>query len=154
MPTRPRCDVFWNNEILNTIRLQEKGLLEPYNSLAGDAYPAMYRAADGTWREIADAPVAGGKNGVWIGEEVFVLGEDSGAAGRQLTTRSVVSLRWNRSYTHDRPAGFPLPPGLSSRRPGPARPLTETVAASTTRGALVVRARGAAMAAWRCLRSA
>src|SRR4051812_40654777 len=24
---RPRCDVFWNNEILNTLRLQEKGLL-------------------------------------------------------------------------------------------------------------------------------
>ena len=26
---RPRCDVFWNNEILNTLRLEEKGLLEP-----------------------------------------------------------------------------------------------------------------------------
>ena len=23
---RPRCDLFWNNEILNTIRLKEKGL--------------------------------------------------------------------------------------------------------------------------------
>jgi iron(III) transport system substrate-binding protein len=50
---RPRCDVFWNNEILNTIRLQEKGLLEPYFSPAGDAYPPMYRAADGTWHGFA-----------------------------------------------------------------------------------------------------
>src|SRR5262245_11528271 len=25
---RPRCDVFWNNEILSTIRLQRQGLLE------------------------------------------------------------------------------------------------------------------------------
>src|SRR5438552_2175427 len=26
---RPRCDLFWNNEILNTLRLKEKGLLAP-----------------------------------------------------------------------------------------------------------------------------
>ena len=26
---RPRCDVFWNNEILNTLRLKRKGLLAP-----------------------------------------------------------------------------------------------------------------------------
>jgi len=50
---RPRCDVFWNNEILNTIRLQEKGLLEAYRSPAGDNYPPMYRAADGTWHGFA-----------------------------------------------------------------------------------------------------
>ena len=24
---QPRCDLFWNNEILNTLRLKEKGLL-------------------------------------------------------------------------------------------------------------------------------
>src|SRR5580700_2655552 len=28
--SRPRCDVHWNNEILATIRLQQKGVLEPY----------------------------------------------------------------------------------------------------------------------------
>src|SRR2546428_6061911 len=28
---RPRCDVFWNNEILNTLRLQKQGLLEPHD---------------------------------------------------------------------------------------------------------------------------
>lgn len=28
---RPRCDVFWNNEILNTIRLERAGLLEPFS---------------------------------------------------------------------------------------------------------------------------
>src|SRR6516162_8976039 len=37
---RPRCDVFWNNEIVSTIRLQRKGLLEPYASPAAGAYPA------------------------------------------------------------------------------------------------------------------
>src|SRR5579864_1188206 len=29
---RPRADVFWNNEPLNTIRLQRLGVLEPYFS--------------------------------------------------------------------------------------------------------------------------
>src|SRR4051812_3273676 len=29
---RPRCDVFWNNEPLNTIRLQKLGVLDPYDS--------------------------------------------------------------------------------------------------------------------------
>ena len=28
----PRCDVFWNNEILQTVLLKQKGLLEPYRS--------------------------------------------------------------------------------------------------------------------------
>ena len=26
---RPRCDLFWNNEILNTLRLKERSLLAP-----------------------------------------------------------------------------------------------------------------------------
>ena len=41
--SRPRCDVFWNNEILNTLRLQRRGLLEAYRPPAVDSYPAAYR---------------------------------------------------------------------------------------------------------------
>lgn len=50
---RPRCDVFWNNEILMTILLQRQGLLEPYDSPAGEAYPAWARAADHSWHAFA-----------------------------------------------------------------------------------------------------
>jgi iron(III) transport system substrate-binding protein len=50
---RPRCDVFWNNEILNTLRLQEKGLLVVYESAAGKTFPEMYRDADGKWHGFA-----------------------------------------------------------------------------------------------------
>jgi iron(III) transport system substrate-binding protein len=50
---RPRCDVFWNNEILSTIRLQRQGLLEPYDSLAAKPYPAEAKAADHTWHAFA-----------------------------------------------------------------------------------------------------
>jgi iron(III) transport system substrate-binding protein len=32
---RPRCDVFWNNEILNTLRLERAGLLDVYRSPPG-----------------------------------------------------------------------------------------------------------------------
>ena len=46
---RPRCDVFWNNEIVSTIRLQEKGLLEPYDSLSAASYPASAKDKDHYW---------------------------------------------------------------------------------------------------------
>jgi iron(III) transport system substrate-binding protein len=46
---RPRCALFWNNEILNTLRLKEKGLLAPYHpSRAGDL-GAAFKAKDSTW---------------------------------------------------------------------------------------------------------
>jgi iron(III) transport system substrate-binding protein len=50
---RPRCDVFWNNEILSTIRLQRLGLLEPYDSPSAAAFPAWARAPDHTWTAFA-----------------------------------------------------------------------------------------------------
>lgn len=45
----PRCDLFWNNEILNTIRLQQKGLLRPFHPGNATDYPPEYQAKDGTW---------------------------------------------------------------------------------------------------------
>lgn len=50
---RPRCDVFWNNEILNTLRLEKQGLLDLYRSPAAAAYPEMYRSPDGAWHGFA-----------------------------------------------------------------------------------------------------
>jgi iron(III) transport system substrate-binding protein len=50
---RPRCDVFWNNEILNTLRLEEKGLLEAYSSPAAASFPEMYRSPSGVWHGFA-----------------------------------------------------------------------------------------------------
>ena len=46
---RPRCDLFWNNEILNTLRLEREGLLRPYMSPAAQSYPAAVRSPQGTW---------------------------------------------------------------------------------------------------------
>ncbi len=50
---RPRCDVFWNNEILSTIRLQKQGLLEPYDSPSAKPYPSEAKARDHTWHAFA-----------------------------------------------------------------------------------------------------
>jgi iron(III) transport system substrate-binding protein len=50
---RPRADVFWNNEILNTLRLRDAGLLEPYASPVGKEYPPQFRAADDSWHGFA-----------------------------------------------------------------------------------------------------
>ena len=50
---RPRCDVFWNNEILNTLRLEQKGLLVAYHPPVADNYPAMYRSPKGFWHGFA-----------------------------------------------------------------------------------------------------
>jgi iron(III) transport system substrate-binding protein len=46
---QPRCDLFWNNEILNTLRLKEKGLLAPFQPSHAAEVPATFRAKDGTW---------------------------------------------------------------------------------------------------------
>lgn len=45
----PRCDVFWNNEILNTLKLEKRGLLAEYRPKAAGDYPAMYRSPEHFW---------------------------------------------------------------------------------------------------------
>jgi len=46
---RPRCDLFWNNEILQTLRLKQKGLLAPFRPANGADIPATFKAKDGSW---------------------------------------------------------------------------------------------------------
>ena len=50
---RPRCDVFWNNELAHTVRLAQKGLLEAYESPAAATIPAAYKDANGHWAGFA-----------------------------------------------------------------------------------------------------
>jgi iron(III) transport system substrate-binding protein len=47
--SRPRCDLFWNNEILNTLRLKEQGLLAPFQPSHSGDLPETFKAKDGTW---------------------------------------------------------------------------------------------------------
>lgn len=50
---RPRCDVFWNNEVSQTIGLASDGLLEPYESPAAADLPGWARPTPRTWTGFA-----------------------------------------------------------------------------------------------------
>jgi iron(III) transport system substrate-binding protein len=45
----PRCDLFWNNEIVNTLRLKQRDLLVPFTPPNAADFPPAFRADDGTW---------------------------------------------------------------------------------------------------------
>src|ERR1022692_10610 len=51
--SQPRCDVHWNNEILATIRLQQKGVLQAYASPSAVPYPPQFKSQDHTWTAFA-----------------------------------------------------------------------------------------------------
>ncbi|MFC1588391.1 extracellular solute-binding protein [Planctomycetota bacterium] len=45
----PVCDVFWNNEIIHTIKLKHMGLLQPYVSANAESIPEIYKDREGYW---------------------------------------------------------------------------------------------------------
>lgn len=47
--SRPRADIFWNNEIINTIRLKRAGLLASYRPEHAADFPPEYRDSEGFW---------------------------------------------------------------------------------------------------------
>lgn len=49
----PRCDVFWNNEVVQTVMLAEEGLLEPYRSPSAEDIPALYKDPEHRWTGFA-----------------------------------------------------------------------------------------------------
>ncbi|MCG8448919.1 MAG: extracellular solute-binding protein [Pirellulales bacterium] len=46
---RPRCDLFWNNEIVNTLRLDQAGILSRYATDAARGFPSQYRSTTESW---------------------------------------------------------------------------------------------------------
>ncbi len=46
---RPRCDVFWNNELAHTANLAAKNLLAPYASPNAAKVPAQWKDPQGRW---------------------------------------------------------------------------------------------------------
>ena len=49
----PQCDVFWNNELLGTMRLAEDGLLRPYEGEGWARMPPAFRDSDARWTGFA-----------------------------------------------------------------------------------------------------
>lgn len=50
---RPRCDVFWNNEIANTVALADEGLLASYDSPSAADIPESFRDPQRRWTGFA-----------------------------------------------------------------------------------------------------
>jgi iron(III) transport system substrate-binding protein len=50
---RPRADVFWNNEVAQTILLKDEDVLESYWSKSANDIPDQYKDADGYWTGFA-----------------------------------------------------------------------------------------------------
>ncbi len=50
---RPRCDLFWNNEIVNTLRLDQLNLLDEYEPKGADAFPQAYHSRKNHWHGFA-----------------------------------------------------------------------------------------------------
>jgi iron(III) transport system substrate-binding protein len=80
---RPRCDLFWNNEILHTLRLDEREMLDDYASPPAADYPSAYRAADNRWFGFA------ARIRVLIVNTDLVAQED-----RPSSTRDLVDPKW------------------------------------------------------------
>lgn len=78
----PRCDVFWNNEIVNTLRLQQQGLLEPYASPSASPYPTWTRPIDFSWQAFAARA------------RVLIVHRRVPAKERPTTLRSLTEPRW------------------------------------------------------------
>ena len=69
---RPRCDVFWNNEILHTLRLQKLGLLAPYASPSASDIPAELKDKDAREKQLVRR--VGDRTFVVIGENLVEQG--------------------------------------------------------------------------------
>ncbi len=50
---QPSCDVFWNNEVLGTMRLQGAGMLDPYVSPHQERIPRQFKDPNGFWTGFA-----------------------------------------------------------------------------------------------------
>jgi len=46
---QPRCDVFWNNELLGMVELRSQDMLEPYRGSGWERIPQQFRDPDGLW---------------------------------------------------------------------------------------------------------
>ena len=47
--SNPQADVYWNNEVANTIVLQQEGCLIPYKSPSADEIPSEFKDPQGYW---------------------------------------------------------------------------------------------------------
>ncbi|MCA9166927.1 MAG: extracellular solute-binding protein [Planctomycetales bacterium] len=80
---RPRCDLFWNNEILNTLRLEREGLLQPATLTNAQLYPAEFKSSNAHWYGFAARA-----------RVLLINSERMGDAPRPTSLRDLLDPRW------------------------------------------------------------
>ena len=66
----PVCDVFWNNEFIQTIELEKKGVLEVYSSPSAEDIPLYYKSSEDKWTAV------GGRARVFLVNNDLLAEED------------------------------------------------------------------------------
>jgi iron(III) transport system substrate-binding protein len=95
---QPRCDVFWNNQTLGTIRLRKAGVLTPLEASAVQRIPEAFRDPGGYWCGFA------ARLRVWI-VNTDKLTADPAAIDQQmksdsLTTVAIANPLFGTTLTH------------------------------------------------------
>ena len=75
------CDLFWNNEVLGTIRLQQKELLATYTGSATQRIPSQFRDPAQQWFGF------GGRMRVWIVNPTAFGSRDTPVTGEEIDAR-------------------------------------------------------------------
>jgi len=88
---RPRCDVFWNNEIAHTVALAEEGLLAAYDSPSAAGIPATFRDPERRW------------TGFGARARVFIVNTDEMDPAELSTLDDLLDERWNGAAGLARP---------------------------------------------------
>ena len=94
----PRCDVFWNNELLGTVQLAEAGILEPYQGPGYQRIPERYQGPDARWTGFA------GRLRVWIVNRDQMPATEAAVqarfAGQDLSKMAVALPMFGTTLTH------------------------------------------------------
>ena len=93
----PRCDVFWNNELLGTVALGQEGIFEPYKGSGWERIPAAFKDRDGYWTGFS------ARLRVWIiNKEKMPLTEDAleSALSGDLSQVAIAKPIYGTTLTH------------------------------------------------------
>lgn len=94
----PRCDVFWNNQALGTMRLQRAGVLQPCDSALFSRIPPRFRDPEHNWCGFS------GRMRVWIvNTKAHPASEDfvaSAMARQDLSRVSIAVPLFGTTLTH------------------------------------------------------
>ena len=91
---RPRCDLFWNNELLGTLQLAGANVLQPYQGAGYNRIPPAFRDPDGRWCGFA------ARLRMWIVNTQHVAAVASDLPPTNLTRTAMAKPLYGTTRTH------------------------------------------------------